>query len=80
MQTQSSSAIWARTMALGPIAHLEAVYRYLRLYATMFECFALVDGDSAGTTATDDRRIDLDVCSDAMFMCILGMCMDMDVR
>lgn len=30
---------------------------YLRLYATMFEVFALVDGGSAGTTAEDDRRI-----------------------
>ena len=30
---------------------------YLRLYATMFEVFAMVDGCSPGTTADDDRRI-----------------------
>jgi len=33
---------------------------YLCLYAAMFDCFNAIDGGSAGTTATDDRRMDLD--------------------
>lgn len=33
---------------------------YLCLYAAMFDCFNAIDGGSAGTTATDDRRMSLD--------------------
>eukprot|EP01052_Picozoa_sp_SAG31_P025159 SAG31_NODE_2191_length_6228_cov_2.962806_3_plen_780_part_00 len=30
---------------------------YLRLYATMYEVFAMVDGEGAGVTSMDDRKI-----------------------
>lgn len=33
---------------------------YLCLYAAMFDAFNLIDGGSAGTTATDDRRMSLE--------------------
>jgi len=33
---------------------------YLCLYAAMFDAFALLDGGSEGTTATDDRRVSLE--------------------
>lgn len=33
---------------------------YLCIYATMFDAFALIDGNSEGTTATDDRRMSAD--------------------
>jgi hypothetical protein len=33
---------------------------YLCVYCVMFDAFSLIDGDSAGTTADDDRRIDID--------------------
>lgn len=33
---------------------------YTCIYATMFDAFAKIDGGSDGTTADDDRRIDID--------------------
>lgn len=38
-------------------AEFRLLISYLRHYATWFEVFALVDGNSDGTTAEDDRRI-----------------------
>ena len=32
---------------------------YLCIYAVIFDAFALIDGGGAGTTADDDRRIDI---------------------